>query len=238
MKKNTMMRLASVLLIVTLLTTSVISGTFAKYTTSATANDSARIAYWGFKDTTVEDFSLFKSDDTGILGGDTLLAPGSTKTVDIDFVYTNHNGEATITAPEVDYSFEITLEATGTNITDDLAALDGNDNFYWILNGRGYSTFDAFKTAVENLDGNTTYEAGTFPTTFYNGSNTNKHTIGWIWFFGANTAENTTGLKQATVDAPIEVVTTNDAADTAMGNVADTLNEFTLTLTITATQLD
>lgn len=47
MKKNTMMRVASALLVAVLLTTCVISGTFAKYVTSADAQDSARVAKWG-----------------------------------------------------------------------------------------------------------------------------------------------------------------------------------------------
>ena len=47
MKKNRMMRLASILLVCVLLSTSVISGTFAKYTTSDNAQDSARVAKWG-----------------------------------------------------------------------------------------------------------------------------------------------------------------------------------------------
>ena len=47
MKKNRMMRLASILLVCVLLSTSVISGTFAKYVTSDSASDSARVAKWG-----------------------------------------------------------------------------------------------------------------------------------------------------------------------------------------------
>lgn len=47
MKKNKVMRIASVLLIVTLLSTCAISGTFAKYVTTADGNDSARVAAWG-----------------------------------------------------------------------------------------------------------------------------------------------------------------------------------------------
>ncbi|MBQ8474373.1 MAG: hypothetical protein IJ499_01770 [Clostridia bacterium] len=47
MKKNKMMRLASVLLVAVLMTTSVISGTFAKYTTADDADDTARVAKWG-----------------------------------------------------------------------------------------------------------------------------------------------------------------------------------------------
>lgn len=47
MKKNKMMRIASVLLIAALLSTSVISGTFAKYVTKTSAGDSARVAKFG-----------------------------------------------------------------------------------------------------------------------------------------------------------------------------------------------
>jgi len=47
MKKNRMLRLASTLMILTLLTTSIIGGTFAKYTTTGSATDTARVAKWG-----------------------------------------------------------------------------------------------------------------------------------------------------------------------------------------------
>ena len=47
MKKNKTMRVASVLLMAVLLTTSIISGTFAKYTTEDGAQDQARVAKWG-----------------------------------------------------------------------------------------------------------------------------------------------------------------------------------------------
>ena len=47
MKKNTMMRVASALLVAVLLSTCAISGTFAKYTTTQTGSDSARVAKFG-----------------------------------------------------------------------------------------------------------------------------------------------------------------------------------------------
>ena len=47
MKKNVMMRVASVLLVAVLLTTCAISGTFAKYTTGDAGHDTARVAKWG-----------------------------------------------------------------------------------------------------------------------------------------------------------------------------------------------
>jgi hypothetical protein len=90
MKKNKMMRLASALLVLTLLTTSVISGTFAKYTTSASASDTARVAKWGV--TVSASGSLFSknyltstntgtAETTGISvassSSDNLVAPGT-----------------------------------------------------------------------------------------------------------------------------------------------------------------
>lgn len=47
MKKNKMMRVASVLLVAVLLTISAVSGTFAKYVTSDSGSDTARVAKFG-----------------------------------------------------------------------------------------------------------------------------------------------------------------------------------------------
>jgi len=89
MKKNKMLRIASILLVVTLLSTCVISGTFAKYITKAEGEDQARVAKWGIV-LTMKDDGFFKSeyetDDTkgytGLSvkadnGDDKLVAPGT-----------------------------------------------------------------------------------------------------------------------------------------------------------------
>ena len=47
MKKNNMLRLASVLLVAVLLSTCAISGVFANYQTKGSTNDTARVAKWG-----------------------------------------------------------------------------------------------------------------------------------------------------------------------------------------------
>ena len=47
MKKNKMLRIASVLLVAVLISTCAISGTFAKYVTKASGEDAARVAKWG-----------------------------------------------------------------------------------------------------------------------------------------------------------------------------------------------
>lgn len=94
MKKNKMMRIASILMVATLITTCAISGTFAKYITQAEGADQARVAKWGivlgmkadgfFKteyetDETAEKYGYkglsVKSDGSDKLG---LVAPGTT----------------------------------------------------------------------------------------------------------------------------------------------------------------
>ncbi len=67
MKKNRMLRLASALLILTLLTTSVIGGTFAKYVSTGSVSDTARVAKWGVEiktSGTLYSDAYAKKDDT------------------------------------------------------------------------------------------------------------------------------------------------------------------------------
>ena len=62
MKKTKFMRAALLLLVLTLITSCFVGGTFAKYTTSANGSDSARVAKWGFNDSTsVSLTDLFKN---------------------------------------------------------------------------------------------------------------------------------------------------------------------------------
>ena len=123
MKKNMMMRLASVLLVATLLSTCAISGTFAKYTSSATATDTAHVAKWDVK---IGDlalgvasqeftFNLFdtivdtkngtpKTDGTAVAADH--IAPGTSGSFDI--VLTNSS--------EVAAQFDIEFSISGENV--------------------------------------------------------------------------------------------------------------------------
>ena len=81
MKKNRMMRLASILLVCVLLTTSVISGTFAKYTTQDSASDSARVAKWGVELQVAGNlFGDAYTDAGAITAGDTFTVKSFTST--------------------------------------------------------------------------------------------------------------------------------------------------------------
>lgn len=82
MKKNIALRLASGLMLSCLLSTCVISGTFAKYTTSNKAEDSARVAKWGVTVTATGDdaFATNYNDATSgtkVVSTVNVVAPGT-----------------------------------------------------------------------------------------------------------------------------------------------------------------
>lgn len=127
MRKNRMMRLASTLLVLTLLTTCAISGTFAKYTSTSTASDTVRVAKWSFKvgdkDIAKETmvFNLFETikDTDGTTEEDVksgkIIAPGT-------------SGEFTISLAnlsEVNAKYSIAFAATTTAIPLEYSTDDG-----------------------------------------------------------------------------------------------------------------
>lgn len=118
MKKNRMMRLASVLLVCVLLTISVISGTFAKYTTAAEVSDSARVAKWGITLATTSDlFAKTYKDPSGnaitvkITAADNknLVAPG-TEGSGLDISISGNR------KPEVSYNMAIDLDTANSKM--------------------------------------------------------------------------------------------------------------------------
>ena len=234
MKKNKMMRLASVLLVLTLLSTSVISGTFAKYTTSATSNDAARVAKWGFNNSASIDITdLFADtyDFTQAVGGtyykvdsqnnEDVIAPGTTGTASFQFTYDNSD----IATPEVAYTFSVDVEET----CDD--AIKANKNIKWYLDDANKTkalTWDELIAAIKNLSGDASgskdYKPGELPTAFTASDDT--HTITWEWLFEGTETYNVNGVSMS-----------QDEYDTYMGNMAE-LDDVSIKITITATQKD
>lgn len=124
MKKNNSMRAAGGLMIATMLTTSIVSGTYAKYVTSDSATDTARVAKFGVL---VEaDGSLFgknylaaadntpTDDTTGITvkslsnPADNVVAPGTKNDEGLSFSITG--------TPEVDVEIKINVLNTPTDV--------------------------------------------------------------------------------------------------------------------------
>lgn len=142
MKKNIMMRIASVLMIAVLLTTCVISGTFAKYASTFTSETStATVAKWAFtlgtdpNKVALEEtfnFDLFTTiNDTGNTAdeedvADYKIAPGTAGSFAI--VLNNEsevNATYTITLEEVNAALvPIEYSLNGTDWEDDIATLN------------------------------------------------------------------------------------------------------------------
>lgn len=118
MKKNKAMRSASVLLVATLLTTSVISGTLAKYTTQDAAEDTARVAKWGVELQAIGNLYGDTYKDLIVSEGDTTATVQSVdKTADVVAPGTQNAEGFTFSLkgkPEVDGT--ITTTITSQNI--------------------------------------------------------------------------------------------------------------------------
>ena len=219
--KNKMMRIASFMLVLVLLTSSVISGTFAKYVTEGTGTDSARVAKWGvtvtangqtFAETYEKDDTKFTLAANTVVSTDKVVAPGTDGSM----------AKMTLAGtPEV--AARVSYEA----------AFDISDN--WIAGGAFYcplvitvnttvvdgATFDnaaAFEAAVKAaIDGySKDYEAGKDLSTVAGDS----LAVSWAWPFSTSDA--------------------NDIKDTELGNQAVVGNPATVTLTVktTVTQID
>ena len=220
MRKNKMMRLASALLVAVLLTTCAISGTFAKYTTSVSSEDSARVAKWGFEPTTMDLSNLFLGSYTNVVSnnGDDVIAPGTEGYTTFAFAFDETNGA---NGPEVAYTFTVTVDATCH------AAILANPNILWKLDTGAWGTWDQLIASITALSGDPSgskqYAPNTLPAGFTATDDT--HTISWKWIFDENAANKEAGT------------TNQDILDTAMGN-DDVLANCSIKITITATQVD
>ena len=254
MKKNKMMRLASAMMVMTLMTTSVISGTFAKYTTTASGTDAARVAKWGVEISGIAD-TLFattyaKDSETDIANTvsatEKVVAPGTKNNTGVTFSLTG--------TPEVAVNIDIAVTGSTTdNITDVVlpaangtykdwtkAPYDTTFNLtseyhpveFTLKDGSTElkkGTLAEIETFLESKKGD--YPAGTTLETILGGT-TGTYTLTWEWVFehGSTTEEKAM----------------YDAADTLLGNLAAG-NQAAITgastsidfkIAITATQID
>ena len=182
MKKNRMMRLASGLLVAVLLTTSVISGTFAKYVSEAEGFDQARVAKWGV-DVVVDMDETFKTTYEALPANAGIFAETVVSSNSDKLVAPGTNGEllseATISGtPEVAVNVkkEATLELLNWEVDGSyycplVITVDGTE-----YKGTAYQTVGDFIAAVTGaLNEDVNYEAGhTFD---------DEHSVLWRWDF-------------------------------------------------------
>lgn len=220
MKKNRMMRAASLLLVAVLLTTCTISGTFAKYTSSGTATDTARVAKWGVTVTAVGNEAMFDTDYTNVssLNSDKVVAPGTSNGSPISFTVAGqpevagqitYAGTVTLTGWEVGAPAEYYCPLRVTVGTKTLSGLD-------------YADAAAFKAAIEGEIG--THSQSFTAKTDLSGLSTDDLSISWEWPIA-----DSTGILE-----PTKLQT--NAKDTLLGNAYSA--EVTINVTCTVEQVD
>lgn len=238
MKKNIAARLGVLALVLTLVTSSLVSGTYSKYTSQVTGNDTARVAKFAFnvKDGTAADtlstatqthvFNIFSysATDSGVytsavgLDGKKLVAPGTTGKL----------------ALEVDNQSEVAVTAAFTLTEANTSKIP----IYYTYSGgtaptQRYSDALVTKTYTPGGSGDTgiykplsdlaSAMAASLPATDGTAANqTSKtYTLNWVWSFD-----------QATTSA-----TQSDSDDTTLGTMA-TLPTVNLSVATTVTQSD
>lgn len=248
MKKNKMMRIASVLLVAVLLSTCAISGTFAKYVTSDSGSDTARVAKWGVEISLADDLGAFlpkyETDETGTgayVGTHTVACLNDAE----DLVAPGTKGSMSFTitgTPEV--ATRITVSASGTPIKLDageytLAAGKFADAAVTVTTTAVYEPIK-FYFGTDAITDNTTYDKtlselvtalealskdydpnATLDETYY---------IGWSWAL-----ENTVSDTFAT--EPYTGAKMVDFLDTYLGD-EDTAQKETFSFTIRVEQID
>lgn len=215
--KNKTMRAGTLLLALTLITSCFVGGTWAKYVTSGTGSDSARVAKFGVSvtgtgTTFAKEYTADSQDITGmtVSSSEKVVAPG-TKGEMAAFTISG--------TPEV--AVKITYEATEFDLGD--GWVDGNSAYYCpleikvgsdTLKGSTYTSADLFETAVKE-------KIAAYSKTYGPGTNLSEKSnddlaVSWAWAF-----ENGD----------------NDVKDTALGN-AVTAATISLEVTATVTQID
>ena len=117
MKKNKMMRLASILLVCVLLTTSVISGTFAKYVTTDSASDTARVAKWGIDVLVSGNLfgAAYNTNAVDAAADKDIIAASSTNVSSNAVIDWNNDSKADdIIAPGTKNTIGLTIKLSGT----------------------------------------------------------------------------------------------------------------------------
>ena len=247
MKKHWTMRVAVLMVALTLITSCFVSGTYAKYVTSGSATDQARVAKFGVTVTATGSafgtsyYDVLQTESNQIsatytAGTDSVKSDGTGGTYTKVVAPGTGDDVAVITltgTPEVDVRVSVaaTLSLTGWTT-------DGTDEYcpiVFTVNGQTYGTNDsnatnksadvaALITAVQNAINALTrdYEALTNLATATNAANQPILPISWAWPFSTSAA--------------------NDIKDTALGDraaadVADAAH-IDITITTTVTQID
>ena len=258
MKKNIFMRLACVVLVLTLLSTCVISGTFAKYVTTApTVSDNARVAKWGVEVTAAaanlfantyenaaqgNDAGTYTANETSnditvmtSVEAEELLAPGTTGTVEDAITIAG--------TPEVDVMVDIdaTVTMAGWTYDNDEDPLTPNV-FYCPLVFTITPASGPAITVQQTVDIDTADKFAAALAAAINGLDGTAGAEGYRYH--TNTNLGTKAFSNVDIswvwDFDDGGLGTNDVADTALGDLAAAGTKSTISISYgaTVTQID
>ena len=235
-KKNWTLRAAVLMLALVLITSCFVGGTFAKYVTSGSGTDSARVAKFGVtvtangtmfaKEYATDDQTVVGTIAKSVISTDKVVAPGTTSNG--DFV------AATITGtPEVAVRVSYKLDIASLQLEN---WKDGDGKFYCplvfkvktpdgntVISGMEFQTAEAMKAALVNAVA--AYTKDYAPGTDLSGKAADTLAISWEWPFETG----------ADADKPA-----NNVKDTFLGDEAAAGRAATVSLTLatTVTQID
>lgn len=219
MKKNKMMRTASGLLVATLLSTSIIAGTFAKYTSSASGSDSARVAKW---EVTYQNTAT-GSQEVSLTGSPTNLSVTLFDYTDGNVAVKGAQNDTKVIAPgtEGSFSFKVTSKsevAAKTSVT----LTETNDSKIPIEYGLKPTDGDVttWVKADDNGKINLTMDK-TFPASAASSNVTETYTVCWRWAFTGDESINYTSNQTNSTDTTLGIKGT----DTVTVNLAITAEQ-------------
>ena len=225
-KTNKAMRVASGLLVLTLASTCMISGTFAKYTTNGIGEDTARVAKFGVEVTANGSTFAQSYNEKGsvtVQSDEDVVAPGTSgematmalkgtpeTSVKVSYAGEFSLGDASTWEVGSDFYCPLVVTVKGTNGTTTIKQTDT------------VATQKAFEAAVNNAIA--AYSKTYVPGTDLSGVGDDSLTVTWAWPFGNDDGQ----------------ASDNDTKDTALGNAAaeGKAAKVTLKVTTTVTQID
>ena len=205
-KKNTFMRLAMALVLLVLVTTSAVGGTFAKYVTTDSASASARVAKFGVKIVATSDAFSKEYNGTGgtvtVQATENVLAPGTNGTLaDVKLTGTPE------VAVNVEYTVDLKLENWKIDSVEYCPLVFQVGHNVFKIDGSTIKTVAELELAVEDA---ITDLNGELPVN--SDVSVKNSMMTWEWAFNVN-----------------------DVNDTALGDQAADGNPATISLNITCT---
>ena len=231
MKKTVMMRVASIMLVLVLLTSSVISGTFAKYVTSDKAHDEARVAKWGVV-VTAEDNTMFGSAYVSADGTVSATYNAATDSVHAE------NGTDYVVAPGTEGDLTSITIAGKPEVDVAVAYVGTVDLNNWTVGGNFYCPL---VFVIKDRDGNV--EATIDGSTYAEEAVLESAIATYINNFSAEYEANTDlssvedGSLNISWEWPFYISDDRDVKDTALGDAA-TAATISIDIKCTVTQID